>query len=181
MPRCILCFLACLTLAFAAGCGGKPSVKQLRVQASEGDVEAQYQLGLRYAQGDGLPADLATAVGWHRKAAAQGHPEAQLALGRALTSGTGVPKDIAAGHYWYRQAAERGLRAAQLTLGATLVQGGEIPADPVAGVAWLRIAGATVAELEGKSLDALEAKLTPEQRAEVEKRVGEAAARTPKR
>lgn len=181
MTRCILCFLTCLILACSPGCGGKPSVKQLRVLASEGDVEAQFQLALHYANGDGIPADIATAAGWYRKAAVQGHSGAQLALGRALAQGTGVPKDISAALDWYRQAAERGLRPAQLELGTTLCRGAGIPADPVTGLAWLKVAGATITELNGQSLDTIEAGLSPEQRTESEKRFREFSARAPKR
>jgi len=181
MKRSILGFLTCLILVWTPGCGGKPSVKQLRVLAAGGDIEAQYQLGLHYAHGEGISVDIATAVGWYRKAAAQGHRDAQLALGRALATGTGVPKDLAAALYWYRQAAERGLRPAQLVLGTTLLQGTEIPTDPVGGVAWLKVAGATVAELEGLSFESIEAKLTPGQRAEVEQLVNEVSVRNPAR
>ena len=40
--------------------------------AEQGDAEAQYNLGVMYANGDGLPEDDAEAVRWYRMAAEQG-------------------------------------------------------------------------------------------------------------
>lgn len=48
--------------------------------ANEGNAAAQYNLGLRYGQGDGEPVNQEVAVTWLRKAAAQKYSPAQLAL-----------------------------------------------------------------------------------------------------
>jgi TPR repeat protein len=48
--------------------------------ANEGNAAAQYNLGLRYRQGDGEPVNREVAVTWLRKAAAQKYSPAQLAL-----------------------------------------------------------------------------------------------------
>src|SRR5437762_14205181 len=47
-------------------------LKQLRQSADTGDASAQFILGERYANGGGVPQDVAQAVGWYRKAADQG-------------------------------------------------------------------------------------------------------------
>lgn len=48
--------------------------------AEKGNAEAQYNLGLCYARGDGVPRDFAEAVKWYRKAAEQNHTGAQYNL-----------------------------------------------------------------------------------------------------
>lgn len=50
-----------------------PSLDKLQAEASSGQSEAQFQLGNRYAKGDGVIADLPSAYIWWRKAAASGH------------------------------------------------------------------------------------------------------------
>ncbi|MFI5094918.1 MAG: hypothetical protein ACHQIK_15865 [Candidatus Acidiferrales bacterium] len=48
--------------------------------ANEGNAAAQYNLGLRYWQGDGEPVNQEVGARWLRKAAAQKYSQAQLAL-----------------------------------------------------------------------------------------------------
>ena len=49
--------------------------------ADQGDAFAQYDLGVMYANGQGVPQDYAQAVAWYRKAADQGNAAAQTNLG----------------------------------------------------------------------------------------------------
>jgi len=53
---------------------------QLRADAEKGDAQAQYNLGVSYANGQGVPKDKAQAKQWYRKAAEQGFEQAQDAL-----------------------------------------------------------------------------------------------------
>ena len=73
-----------------------------------GDAEAQYNLGLLYAQGDSLPQDAGRAAVWYRKAAEQGLAEARYSLGVLYHQGNGVPKDAGQAASWVRKAAEQG-------------------------------------------------------------------------
>ena len=57
------------------------ALRLLRPFAEQGDAGAQYNLGLMYDKGQGVPQDYATAVSWYRKAAEQGDAEAQFNLG----------------------------------------------------------------------------------------------------
>ena len=52
------------------------SLVDIRARAEAGDAEAQKNLGVMYAIGEGMPQDDAEAVAWFRKAAEQGHAEA---------------------------------------------------------------------------------------------------------
>ena len=48
--------------------------------AEQGNVKAQYQLGLMYDEGQGVPKDHKTAMKWYKLAADQGHEGAQHTL-----------------------------------------------------------------------------------------------------
>lgn len=56
------------------------TVQQLALRASSGDPAAQYQLGVAYANGDGMPADLPSAIRWFQAAAKGGSNEARQHL-----------------------------------------------------------------------------------------------------
>ena len=123
----------------------------------QGYVEAQYNLGRMYANGEGVPEDFVEAVAWYRKAAEQGHVEAiawyrkavdqnhadaQFTLGQMYFGGV----DNAEASTWYRKAAEQGHVEAQYMLGWMNHRGFMGNASPwdltapdfVAAVAWYR-------------------------------------------
>ena len=81
----------------------------LRIQAAEGNVRAQFVLGYIYYHAKGVAEDSVQAVMWWHKAAEQGHAEAQWELGNAYVRGQGVVRDIVTGYAWYSIAAETGL------------------------------------------------------------------------
>ena len=56
------------------------AVKCFRQAAEQGHAEAQYNLGVCYANGCGMPKDLQQAIYWYTKAAEQGNEDAQKAL-----------------------------------------------------------------------------------------------------
>ena len=118
-----------------------PSAQELadlRALAEAGDTEAQYNLGLRYANGDGVSQDDAVAVTWYRLAAEQGHARAQITLGAMYDAGRGVPRDDAEAVRWYRLAAEQDDATAQYFLGFAYAYGHGVPEDDVAAVIWYR-------------------------------------------
>ena len=52
-----------------------------KVLSEQGDAEAQYNLGVLYKEGIGVPQDHAEALNWLRKSSDQGHNNAGLILG----------------------------------------------------------------------------------------------------
>ena len=70
--------------------------------------EADYDLGVRYAKGRGVPRDDVQAFKFLRKAAEQGHVAAQRHMGLAYFGGAGVPQDYLQGHAWLNLAAAQG-------------------------------------------------------------------------
>src|SRR5258705_383003 len=89
------------------------SVQETRAQAEKGDAAAQYNLGVMYEKGQGIPQDYAEALKWYRKAADQGLVEAQYQVGLVYANGQGIPQDYAEALKWYRKAAAQGLAKAQ--------------------------------------------------------------------
>ena len=95
--------LACSALAVAAllalAAGKDSSVE---------DAGAQYDLGLKYATGEGVPEDNAEAVRWYRMAAEQGDFLAQFSLGVMYDTGAGVPENYVLAYAWFNLAAVQG-------------------------------------------------------------------------
>jgi len=75
-------------------------VAELRKLADQGDAEAQYQMGLRYHDGEDVPHDDSQAMQWYLRAAEQGHVTAQSALGAYYWAGRGVPEDLSKAYFW---------------------------------------------------------------------------------
>ena len=71
------------------------AVRLWRLSGDEGDVYAQFNLGLLYSSGQGVPQDYAHALIWFRKAADQGDARAQVYLGGMYRVGRGVRQDYA--------------------------------------------------------------------------------------
>ncbi|WP_244060847.1 tetratricopeptide repeat protein, partial [Aeromonas caviae] len=71
-------------------------------------ASAQFNLGLIYAKGQGVPQDDKQAVIWLRKAAEQGNVEAQNNLAVLYAEGQGVPQDYKQAHAWFSVAAANG-------------------------------------------------------------------------
>ena len=117
-------------------------VHKLRQQAGQGDVEAQYRLGMMSHTGEGVPQNAADAVQWLRRAATQGHPEAQRLLGRLYLSGQGVARNEAEAASWYRRAADQGNPEIQWQLGLKYWHGLGVPQDVVQVYLWLSLAAA---------------------------------------
>lgn len=80
----------------------------LRRAAENGHVEAQWQLGLMYADGDAVKLDYVQAAAWIRRAAEQGFVRAQSVLGWLFANGLGVRQNSEEAGRWYRTAAEQG-------------------------------------------------------------------------
>ena len=76
--------------------------------AIQGNADAQYNLGLMYNNGDGVPQDYAEAVKWYRLAAEQGDAMAQSNLGTMYEHDHGVLQDNTLAHMWYNIGSANG-------------------------------------------------------------------------
>jgi TPR repeat protein len=76
----LLVAVAWLALPLAPCFADSPSLAETRTKAEQGDAAAQFNLGLMYRNGEGVPKDYAEAANWYRKAAEQGVAAAQYTL-----------------------------------------------------------------------------------------------------
>jgi hypothetical protein len=83
-------------------------VGSLRSLAGRGDADAQWQMGVRYHNGEGVPRDDAQAMQWFLRAAEQGHVTAQATLGAYYWAGRGVPQDLSKSYFWSAIALAQG-------------------------------------------------------------------------
>lgn len=84
--------------------------------AMANSADAQFQLGLMYANGIGGPKDDFAARSWFEKAAAQNNPDALDWMGSFAASGRGGPRDINAAKSYYERAAALGNEDAKAEL-----------------------------------------------------------------
>jgi TPR repeat protein len=104
--------------------------------AEQGDSDAQFNLGLCYYNGEGVPKDKKMAVYWFSKSAEQGYSEAQYNLGVCYYNGEGIPKDMKKAVYWFSKSAEQGYSEAQYNLGVRYYNGEGVPKDMKKAVYW---------------------------------------------
>ena len=99
-------FAVCFSLPLVGD--EKKDFETTKALAVRGDSLAQYNLGVMYANGDGVPEDDKEAAKWFRKAAEQGNDGAQFNLGLMYDYGDGVPEDRVAAYAWWSIAAVNG-------------------------------------------------------------------------
>ena len=152
--------------------------QEWRPLAERGDAIAQYNIGVMYTEGTGVPQDYAEAIRWYRMATDQGYPFAQIALGRMYGVGLGVSKDYVEAMKWYRLAAEQGEAYAQFILSAGYAVGEGVIQDDVIAHMWANLGAALGNEDALKTRDAMAERLTPEQLAEAQRLARECVARS---
>jgi TPR repeat protein len=128
------------------------AAKLFRPLAEQGNAKAQFNLGLMYGNGQGVPQDYKETVKWYRLAAEQGDASAQYNLGLMYRIGQGVPQDYKEAVKWYRLAAEQGDADAQEKLGIMYEFGKGVPQDYVLAYMWYNIPAANTTDSENKKL-----------------------------
>ena len=137
------------------------ALREWKPLAEQGDARAQYNLGMVYNKGDGVPQDYKTAVKWWKLAAEQGDASAQSNLGYMYERGQGVPQDSKTAVKWYRLAAKQGDAVAQFNLGLMYRRGRGVLQDYVRAHMWYNIAASSGDEVATKSRDIVAKRLTP--------------------
>ena len=144
-----------------------------RPLADQGDADAQSNLGVMYANGQGVPQNHAEAVKWFRLAADQGYANAQYNLGLMYDNGQGVTQNHAEAVKWYRLAADQGYANAQYNLGLIYYTGQGVPQNHVQAHKWFNLAGAGGDEDGRKNRDIVAKVMTPAQIAEAQRLASE--------
>ena len=132
-------FLAGVISSYAQSKAEKKELAALYQKASDGDANAQLELGIRHLFGRGVPVeDAVQARDWFVKAADQGNASAQFWLGEMYSAGWGIPQDKARAAIWYRKAANQGLATAEFALGNMYETGRGAPLNHKEAVMWIQ-------------------------------------------
>mgnify|MGYP006079232569 CR=1 FL=1 len=105
-----------LTVVLASTAFAAPDFDETMAAAKQGDAYAQFNLGLMYVFGNGVPENDAEAIKWYRKAADQGNAKAQSNLGLMYAKGEGVPENFVHAYVWWSMAKTQGHEDAKFNL-----------------------------------------------------------------
>jgi TPR repeat protein len=171
----ILCLAAPVRADFKAGEKAyqrgdyATALREWQPLAKQGQAVAQYNLGLLYANGQGVTKDDAQARQWYEKAALQNHAEAQVNLGSLYDYARGGPQDFKMAVRWYRRSAEQGNELAQKRLGLLYERGDGVQKDYVQAYMWYKLGAANGGKSGAIMRDELATKMTSDQLAEAKK------------
>ena len=80
--------------------------------ADQGHDQAQFNIGLMYAKGQGVAVDNFKALKWMRLSAEQGYSDSHHFLGLMYEHGKAVLRDSVRSHMWYNIASANGAKGA---------------------------------------------------------------------
>jgi TPR repeat protein len=154
------------------------ALREFTIAAEAGLHLAQYNLGVMYFSGEGVPQDYALAYKWTRMAAEQGHINAQYNLGTLFYNGLGMRSEVFTrwplelifkqsnfeeALKWYGYAAEYDHGEAQYNLATMYEQGEGVAQDLIMATMWARLAHDNEVSDATVLYNALNARLSTEQ------------------
>ena len=152
------------------------AMKMIQPLADQGDVRAQFNLGMMNYNGQGVPRNHEEAAKWFRMAAEQSDVESQRRLGFMYANGQGVARDDREAVKWYGRAAEQGDADAQVNLGVMYSAARGTSQDYVQAHKWFSVAASRYPASERDkrqqavmNSERLAAKMTPGQIAEAQR------------
>lgn len=145
------------------------ALKEFKKSAEQGNANAQFNLGLMYSEGRGVPKDDSQAFVWYTKAAEQGDASAQYNLGVMYHEGQGVPQDYAKAMSWYLKAVEQGHVSAQNNLGNMYAKGEGVPQDYKIAYILFNLAASKGSDNAVKGRDIILKQLTPTARMDAQR------------
>ena len=101
-------YILLLTVLLTSTAFAAPDFDETMAAAKQGDAYAQFNLGVMYDNGMGVPENDAEAVKWYRKAADQGDAGGQYNLGVMYFGGDGVPENNIRAYVWWSMAKTQG-------------------------------------------------------------------------
>ena len=166
----VLTILFCLISALVSA--GNDSFEEIKRLAEQGDISAQFKLGVMYYKGQEISQNYNEALNWFKKAAEQGLSEAQYNLGLVYYEGKGISLNYTKALKWFQKAAEQGTHTAQFILAARYASGEVVPQNYIKAYAWTSLALSNGYELAKKNILILNKSMTA---SEMEKAATEAA------
>jgi TPR repeat protein len=132
MSLMALCLMLCASLqtvqAFSlpATPASQAAAKLMQIQfkSQQGDVDAQFLLGLMYLSGRHVKQDITLGLDWIGKAAEKGHVRSQQTLADLSFEGKLFPRDLALSERWYLALSQAGDSWAHFRLGFIYSSGG---------------------------------------------------------
>ncbi|TAH65739.1 MAG: hypothetical protein EWM45_13830 [Rhodopseudomonas palustris] len=110
----------------------------LRNAALKGDPNAAYEVGVRFAEGRGVPVNYDEAAKWYQRAAQAEVVPAIFRIGTLYEKGLAVKKDIETARRYYTIAAERGNAKAMHNLAVLEADGGARGPNYKVAAHWFR-------------------------------------------
>jgi TPR repeat protein len=114
VPALVLLALPVLAADFEKGLSAydkgdyATALSEWRPLAEQGDAPSEFNLGLLYYDGHGVPQDYSEAARWFERSAEQGHTKAQHNLGAMYGIGKGVKRDYVQAFKWLSICAASG-------------------------------------------------------------------------
>ena len=150
---------------FAASEAGdyKTAFSFYKKAAEQGELAAQFNVGLYYDVGKGVTQDDAETVRWYKLAAAQGKSIAQHNLGAMYANGKGVLQDYAEAVRWCKLAAVRGNADAQFNLSQNYATGQGVLQDDLQAHMWMNLVAVSGDKGAQKARDVIAEQMTIQQ------------------
>ena len=134
--------------------------------ADQGDAQAQYNLGVMIANGQGTIASAEVAMQWFQLAADQGDAQAQFDLGALQQAAT--PPQFTQALDNYRRAAAQGHADGQAALGWLYANGAGVLQDYVRAHMWFNLGAVSGHAAAAYGRDFVAQQMTPAQIAEAQ-------------
>lgn len=125
-------------------------------QSAADSPQTQFDLGIMYENGKGVPQDYAQAAIWFRKAAEEGDAKAEYRLGGLYANGLGVPQDKAQAAGLFLTAAKQGYAPAYALIGGAYLTGDGVPTDYAEASFWYAVATVTESQPTLAKADAMQ-------------------------
>lgn len=116
------------------------AIEQFRPLVEEGYAPAQYQMGVVYQHGYGVPKDGMKALELYELAANQNYSDAQFELALIYSEGKLVKKDLKKAYHLTHAAAKKGLASAQFNLAVMFENGTGVDQDDFKASRWYQSA-----------------------------------------
>ena len=114
------------------------SASNLETQATQGDSDAQYQLGLMYRSGNGVEENVYQAIHWLTRAANADNSQAQYALAMIYRENATQMQDQEKAVTWFKRAAQNSHADAQYSLGLLYANGDNVQQDSMLAKKWFK-------------------------------------------
>jgi hypothetical protein len=138
LPLILLLFIALNVGAYEGDYIWEDKLKAKLPIAEQGDVQAQYEVGVMYEKGRGTDRNQAMAFKWYIKAAKQGNKKASFKVGYGFLKGRGVSKDTEKAYKWLTRASKKGYERAEFYLGEMYEKGNGVSRNYGTALKWYR-------------------------------------------